>query len=164
MATGCYLSRRIGRSQNGMARGSSGSARLADPPSAAVGSDGGAGGFGPAPDRCRVPAPGQPVEDFDAQAGLVGQEPDPPPDPLDGAPEEPGDREGPTGPGDVAWDRGPTTPADPADADRPDPRDQPEAAPDDPLPLDAPRWDMPPLDALPLDGPPWDALPLGAPR
>jgi hypothetical protein len=170
MTTGCYLSRRIGRSQNGMARGSSGSAPLAGPPSAAAGLDGGADGLGLAPGRCRAPTPGHPAEDFELQAGLVGQDPDPPdpldpfdpPDPLDGAPEEPGDREDPTGPGDAPRDRGLTKPAKPAD-DRPDPRDQPEAALDGPAPLDAPRCEELPLKALPFDAPPRDGLPFDAP-
>jgi hypothetical protein len=73
MVTARYLSRRIGRSQNGMGGCFSEPFPLAGPPLAVppppAGSAGGAGdgvGLGAIADRCRGPAPDQPV---DGQAG-----------------------------------------------------------------------------------------------
>src|SRR5580704_18635004 len=103
-----YLSRRIGRSQNGMADGSSLPRPLADPLPPSAGSAGGAVGLGRAAGRCRAPAPDHPV---DGQAGAAD-------------PAEPAWPEG-AGPVDVERARGP---APPAAAERPAPRDQPEAA------------------------------------
>lgn len=112
-----YLSRRIGRSQNGMARGSPWPLPLADPPLSG-GVAGGTGGFGPAAGRCRaaggrVVAPDHP---FDGQAGPLA--------------EPAGARSDPetAGPVEVARARTPGAPAGPADVERPAPRDQPEAA------------------------------------
>jgi hypothetical protein len=106
-----YLSRRIGRSQNGMADGSSLPRPLADPLPPSAGAAGGAAGLGLAAGRCRAPAPDHPV---DGQAGAA--------DPA--GPVGPARPEG-AGPGDVERAR---EPAAPGAAERPAPRDQPEAA------------------------------------
>jgi hypothetical protein len=121
------LSRRIGRSQNGVTGGWSLSPAPLPPWSADAaplpGALAGGAGFGRArpaepPDRCLAPAAGQPL------AGQAGAEPGDPEEPED--PEEPPARPrtgvpGPdSGPGDAALGR------DEA-ADRPAPRDQPEA-------------------------------------
>jgi hypothetical protein len=93
-----YLSRRIGRSQNGMADGPSWARPLLDPlldplpPSA--GSAGGAGGLGLVAGRWRAPVPDHPV---DGQAG----------------------------PADPAEPFGAREPAAPDAGERPAPRDQP---------------------------------------
>src|SRR5579859_6922417 len=88
MVTACYLSRRTGRSQNGMGEDSSLPRSLAPWPDAGA-SGGGAGGLGLDPPasragaRCRVEAPGQPA-DGQAEPGwpdLV----DPAVPPLEGA-------------------------------------------------------------------------------
>jgi hypothetical protein len=91
MVTACYLSRRTGRSQNGMGEDSSLPRSPAPWPGAGA-SVGGAGGLGlDAPDplapragaRCRVEAPGQPA---DGQAELGGPDlVDPAVPPLEGA-------------------------------------------------------------------------------
>jgi hypothetical protein len=135
------LSRRTGRSQNGMGDWSSGPCPLAGPLLACDGSAGGAAGLGLPPDRCRVPAPapGHPV---DGQAGPG----DGVPDPLTGG----AGPEGPDDPAETAPDREPTGPSGPAAAERPDPRDQPAAAADDP----------PPVNPLPLVPLPLVPLPL----
>jgi hypothetical protein len=117
-----YLSRRIGRSQNGMARGSPWPRPLADPPPSG-GVAGGTGAFDPAAGLCRVVgcrvvAPDHP---FDGQAG-------PPADPA-GPRSDPETAE----PVEVARTRAPAAPAGPADVERPGPRDQPEAALADPF-------------------------------
>src|SRR6202167_3384110 len=125
MVTVRYLSRRIGRSQSG--RG--GCLRL---PSSWRGwprpcrSAGGAGvGLGLVPDRCRGPAAGQPL---DGQAGPWAGPWRPDPPPLIGG----------------AWDDVPRALVPPA-ADRPAPRDQPEAAPAAPA---APLKPLAPLEPL----------------
>lgn len=103
------MSRRTGRSQNGMARGSSSAPPDGVPPWPA-GSAGGGAGLARPPDRCLAPAACQPL---DGQAG---------PDPVD--PAGPPDRllTGGGNPGDAALGREPL----PA-TERPAPRDQPEA-------------------------------------
>src|SRR5579862_4846934 len=138
MVTACYLSRRTGRSQNGMGEDSSVPRSPAPWPDAG-GSAGGGDGLGLDPEdpvvprtgaRCRVEAPGQPV---DGQAGLGWADlVDPAVPPPDGAGPGPpaADRGEPV---ETARDRAGADPADPA-AGRPAPRDQPEAALDDPLP------------------------------
>src|SRR6516225_4759925 len=83
--TARYLSRRIGRSQNGMARGSSAPFPLAGEELCAFPADcpaGGGAGLRSAAGRCRGPAPvlapGQPPAALCGQAGADGREPDPP--------------------------------------------------------------------------------------
>ena len=115
-----YLSRRIGRSQNGIARGSSWPCPLAEPPPSG---GGGTGALDPIADRCpvagcRVVAPDHP---FDGHAGLLA-------DPA-GARSDPETAE----PVEVARTRPPDVPAGPADVERPAPRDQPDAALADPF-------------------------------
>ena len=120
--TARYLSRRIGRSQNGRGGCFSVPFPLAGPPPAgSAGGAGGAGagvGLGAIADRCRGPAPDHPVEG-QAGAGAAGL----------GA----GAGRGAAGPeeaGAGARARVRCRPFDPAE--RPAPRDQPEAALDDP--------------------------------
>jgi hypothetical protein len=103
-----YLSRRIGRSQNGMGGCLSSVRWFAGWPPAS--GDSGAGGFGLGPDRCRALAAGHPLD------GHEGREPVPLL--IGGA-----DLAGPAPPEDVARAR-----EGPASAERPAPRDQPEAA------------------------------------
>jgi len=135
--TACYLSRRTGRSQNGMGA-DSWLPRSPAPWPDAGGSAGGADGLGLDPAdpvvprtgaRCRVEAPGQPA---DGHPGLGWPDlVDPAVPPLEGA--GAADRGEPV---ETARARAPGEPADPA-AGRPAPRDQPEAAPDDLLPPEA---------------------------
>ena len=74
--TARYLSRRIGRSQNGMARGSSEPFPLAGVPPPPGGPAGGEAGLRSAAGRCRgptpVPAPDQPPDGLCGQAGVFG--------------------------------------------------------------------------------------------
>jgi hypothetical protein len=143
-----YLSRRIGRSQNGMARGSPWPWPLAEPPP----SGGGAGALDPAADRCRVAgcrvvAPDHP---FDGQAGPPADRAGPRSDPETAEPAE------------VARTRAPDAPAGPADVERPAPRDQPETALADPFGDAAgPGLDDPFGDAAGLGDPFGDAEGLG---
>jgi hypothetical protein len=151
-----YLSRRIGRSQNGTEGWSSWPRPRAGWPPRSAGSAGAGAagfGFGPAPDRCLPLTAAHPL---DGQAGpeppllpLPPRLPRKPPLPLPLLPvlpvlpvmggadpaeaERAETREGPEEPEDAARVRGPTGPTA---AERPAPRDQPEAdpeAPDDPL-------------------------------
>ena len=74
--TARYLSRRIGRSQNGMARGSSEPFPLAGVAAARRPGGGGEAGLRSAAGRCRgpapVPAPDQPPAGLCGQAGVFG--------------------------------------------------------------------------------------------
>jgi hypothetical protein len=134
-----YLSRRIGRSQNGMARGSSAPFPAAGAELPPVGSADGGAGLRSAAGRCRGPAPvlapNQPAAGLSGQDGVFGpawREPGPALAPL--APLVPlaggADRE-PGAPAEVTRDR---DGAGPAAAECPAPWDQPEAALADPLP------------------------------
>ena len=139
------MSRRIGRSQNGVAGGSSWPLDREPPPESAVSAGGLGAGFGLARplDRWRGPALGHPL------AGQAGPPPPEPPEPLDPPePPEPPDLAGrgagrltggadppprlwlltggAGGGADAARGRGPV-PADTVPAERPAPRDQPEA-------------------------------------
>jgi len=152
--TARYLSRRIGRSQNGMARGSSApfplaSGELCAFPAAgpAACPAGGGAGRRSAAGRCRGPvpvlAPGQPPAALCGQAGADDREPDPAVPFVALVPFVPSDPLARGGPPDVARD---CEGGDPAAAECPAPRDQLEAALAGPLP-------PVPLPPVPLPAP-----------
>src|SRR5208282_862802 len=160
--TACYLSRRIGRSQNGRAGGSSWPLPLAGlPPRSAAWAGGAAGGgaggfgFGPADERWWAVAAGHPL---DGQAGPWGREPPPLIGGADpGLPNRAGARDGAEDPVAAARLRPPAGPCPPAATERPAPRDQPEAAPAAPA---DPLATLDPLDPLdPFD--PFDPFDRG---
>jgi len=146
------LSRRIGRSQNGLAGGSSGPRPPASvppwppgPPWPAGSAGGGAGaGRGLPPDRCLAPAAGQPL------AGQAGPDPLDPPL-MDGA-DPPARARLLTGAEDTADPVDAARARVPAPAERPAPRDQPPADPTDPADPFEPISPLEPFEPFdPLD-------------
>jgi hypothetical protein len=140
-----------------------------------AGGGAGWGGLGLPLDRCLPAATGHPLA---GQAGPAPWEPPPLPPPREPPPLMGGaDPRSPerawllTGPEDAGDAAGGREAAGLAPAERPAPRDQPEADPArpadpfDPLPfgplrLDPLRLDPPPFDAPPFDAPPCDPLPF----